>query len=128
MSKSIILTEQQMADIYTVMMKESISDSLSDKVLMIKNYLDRSFARANFETMGEDGQPVTKPIVAWLDSHKQIIKNLDDKELFYIVQDKFKNIISDKVQRDAFLKRVIIDWYDHKITDGGVLSDYSFIK
>jgi hypothetical protein len=74
--------------------------------------------------MGKDGRPEIKQVVAWLDDYKQIVKTLTDVQLFYIIQDQFKNILSDKESRDKFLKQVIKDWYNHKISKNNSLSVY----
>jgi hypothetical protein len=36
---------------------------------------------------------------------------LTDKDLFYIAQDRFKNILGDRDERDDFLKNALINWY-----------------
>ena len=73
---------------------------------------------------GEDGKPQVKQVVAWLDDYKQIVKTLTEVQLFYIIQDQFKKIISDKKERDKFLIQVLKDWYNNKITKNYSLSVY----
>lgn len=116
----IILNERQERILLQQIMNEA--SEYSDKVLMVKKYLDDNFAKADNTKMGKDGQPTTEKVVAWLDSYKQLIKTITDVQLFYVVQDKFKNIMSNKEERDNFLKQVIKDWYDKKITKYGSLS------
>lgn len=96
----------------------------SDKVKTVKDYLDQHFSRASATLIGDDGKPENKEVVAWLDDNKQIVKTLTDVQLFYVIQDEFKNIISDKEARDNFLKQVIKDWYSHKISKNNTLSAY----
>ena len=97
---------------------------LGDKVKVVKDYLDKHFSRANTTIMGKDGTPETQQVVAWLDDYKQVVKTLTDVQLFYVIQDKFKNILPGSDERDKFLKQVIKDWYNHKISKNNSLSVY----
>lgn len=95
-----------------------------DKVKIVKDYLDKNFAKANSTTFGNDGTPKNEKIVAWLDDYKQIVKTLTDVQLFYVIQDQFKNILPDINERDKFLKQIIKDWYNNKISKNNSLSVY----
>ena len=44
------------------------------------------------------------------------------KQLFFLLQDKFSKIYQDKTQRNAFLKKIMQDWYNRKISKEGLLS------
>jgi len=121
--KTIIIKESQENKIKESAVNE-IYGGLGDKVKAVKDYLDNHFSRANATVMGKDGRPEIKQVVAWLDDYKQIIKTLTDVQLFYVIQDQFKNILSDKEERDKFIKQVIKDWYNHKISKNNSLSVY----
>ena len=121
--KKITITEKQEKKIRETAINE-IYGGWGEKVKMVKDYLDKHFSRANSTIMGQNGRPENKQIVAWLDDYKQVVKTLTDVQLFYIVKDEFKNILSDKDERDKFLKQVIKDWYNHKITKNNSLSVY----
>lgn len=117
--RKVLLTEQQIAkNILTEMY-----GGMGDKVGVVKDYLDSHFSRAKVSEMGENGRPHAKEVVIWLDDFKQPVKALTDVQLFYIIQDEFKNIIADKAERDEFLKDVIKSWYNKKISkDNTVLN------
>lgn len=119
--KNIILTENKIHTLLKAMVKESYG-SWSEKVELVKNYLDRHFARAKATIMDKNGRPSFQEVVAWLDDNKQVVKTLTDVQLFYVIQDEFKDIIADKQERDDFLKQVIKNWYEHKITKNNSLS------
>lgn len=119
--KNIILTENKIHTLLKAMVKESYG-SWSEKVELVKNYLDRHFARAKATIMDKNGRPSFQDVVAWLDDNKQVVKTLTDVQLFYVIQDEFKDIIADKQERDDFLKQVIKNWYEHKITKNNSLS------
>lgn len=92
------------------------------KVLLVKRFLDDTFVRGNIPYVGDDGYPKSKPIVGMKGTDGNVAKNMDAQHLFYLLQDKFKGIYGDKEKRDRFLKQVMKDWYDRKITQEGLLS------
>jgi hypothetical protein len=51
-----------------------------------------------------------------------IAKNMTATQLFYLLQDKFNKIYEDPKQRDALLKKIVVDWYYRKISKSGLLS------
>ena len=122
--KKIIISEDKEYLLYEEAMLEEMFGGWGDKVKSIKDYLDKNFARAAATMFGEDGKPQVKQVVAWLDDYKQLDKTLTEVQLFYIIQDQFKKIISDKKERDKFLIQVLKDWYNNKITKNYSLSVY----
>jgi len=122
--KKIIISEDKEYLLYEEAMLEEMFGGWGDKVKSIKDYLDKNFARAAATMFGEDGKPQVKQVVAWLDDYKQIVKTLTEVQLFYIIQDQFKKIISDRKERDKFLIQVLKDWYNNKITKNYSLSVY----
>ena len=122
--KRIIITEEANRNLIKRILQES---DYSAKVELVKKFLDKNFARGAYSSKNDDGTLKDSDIVVQLDSRHQPTKTiLSDVQLFYIVQNKFKNILSDKKERDGFLKRVIKDWYTHKISKNGSLSKYDF--
>ena len=93
-----------------------------EKVLLIKRYLDDNFVRADMPIIGDDGYPKTIKLVGMKGADGNIVKNMTAKQLFYLLQDKFKGVYGDKKKRDAFIKQTMIDWYNKKITKDGLLS------
>ena len=122
--KKIIISEDKEYLLYEEAMLEEMFGGWGDKVKIIKDCLDKNFARASATIFGEDGKPQVKQVVAWLDDYKQVVKTLSDVQLFYVIQDQFKNILPDKQERDKFIIQVIKDWYNHKITKNNSLSAY----
>jgi len=122
--KKIIISEEKEHLLYEEAMLEEMFGGWGDKVKSIKDYLDKNFARAAATIFGEDGKPQVKQVVAWLDEYKQIVKTLTEVQLFYIIQDQFKKILSNKEERDKFIIQVLKDWYNNKITKNYSLSVY----
>ena len=111
--KTIKIREQSARQIIGMMLDEE-HGGWSDKVLAVKKFLDDNYLR-----------PISKNYVVQVDRiDKQVVKALTDVQLFYVVQDKFRDIIGNKYERDKFLKQVIKDWYNNKISKYGSLTAY----
>ena len=122
--KKIIINESQESLLLEEAMIEEMFGGWGEKVKAVKDYLDKNFSRASATIFGKDGIPQVHESVAWLDKYKQIVKTLTDVQLFYIIQDQFKNILPDKQERDKFIIQVLKDWYNHKISKNYSLSVY----
>jgi len=88
----IIITEKANKRLVEKLVREEVN-GLSDKVSLVKDFLDSNFLRASNSTIGDDGFPKLHDIVIWVDSFKQPKKYLDDTDLFYVLQDHFKDIL-----------------------------------
>lgn len=129
--KKIIINENKRDFLFSVILNESLTDGdKSDKVLQIKDFLDSNFSKANSDTesFDENGNRKVKSFAALLDSSKNVLKLMTDKQLFDLLQEKFKKILpnsnsSERNVRDNFLKKVLIAWYNDKITKEGSILD-----
>ena len=119
--KTFKLTENQLK-------KNLLNESYSDKVIMIKNFLDSNFMRATFTKSGDDGLKKNVGVFVQLDSNRlPTDTQLTAETVFDIVQNKFNNILTDKKERDRFIIRVMKDWYSNsKDLKNGTLSKYDF--
>lgn len=116
---NIIITEEQEALLMNTVLKNSPIEDLSDKVLSVKKYLDKYFQKGDIDQI-KDGKPDKLQIVVMKADNGKILKTLTDKQLFDQVQTDFRNILPEK-DRDEFLKKVIIHWYNNKISDSGTM-------
>jgi hypothetical protein len=121
--KQIIISENKEHIIEEEIISE-LFGGWGDKVKLVKDYLDKNFARASATIFGNDGKPQVKQVVAWLDDYKQVVKTLTDVQLFYVIQDQFKKILPNKEERDKFIIQVLKDWYNNKISKNYSLSVY----
>lgn len=119
----IIISEKMESQLIDLLIEDSIYYPEPDKVLLIKKYLDNNFAKASVDEVSPEGYPIDVPMVGMKNSAGHPVKNMTDKQLFYFLQDKFKDILSDKSKRDKFIIQVMKDWYNNKITKDGVLSN-----
>lgn len=88
----IIITENAEKRLLRQLYVEEVG-GMSDKVNLIKDFLDSNFLRATNSTIGEDGYPKLHDIVIWVDNFKEPKQYMNDTDLFYLLQDRFKNIL-----------------------------------
>ena len=122
--KKIIITESQFKDL-----KKRLAESYfvePEKVKIVQKFLDDNFVKGALPSIGDDGYPKPTWIVALKIPFSQEVKNMTATQAFYMLQDKFKNIYSDPKQRDKFLKKVLIDWYNGNISKHGLLSGNNY--
>ena len=123
--KTIIISESKSKEFIRRITENALNESYSDKVLVVKKFLDNNFIRSNVENLRDDGTVGQKGVVVLKDSAGQPTeKTFTDIQLFYLVQDKFKKILSKDNGRDNFLKQIIKDWFYGKISKYGSLSSY----
>lgn len=121
MNKKIIITEEQEQKLLEHLITEQQFPIDPKKVLIVKKYLDKNFKRGNISEFGNNGLPVNNPVVGLL-NNGEVVKNLNARQLFDLLEDEFRNMFSNKIQRSKFLARVIQDWYANNISKEGLLS------
>lgn len=112
-------------DVETKIISELISEAFYpnvDKVLFIKDYIDKNFKKQSLDDIDTNGYPCSTPSVVMMSKNGQPIKTMEMKEFLLFLDDKFHNMISDESDRKKFLKQVITDWYNNKISKNGLLS------
>lgn len=120
-SKTLIITEETEQKLIADILEEAFYPT-SDKVLAIKEYLDKNFAKQKLDSLDVNGYPTKENTVVMLSKEKQPLKTLNMKELLRLLDDKFHNMVSDNLDRKKFLKQVIRDWYHNNIKNNGILS------
>jgi hypothetical protein len=121
MVKKIKITEKQEQQLLEHLLFEQQFPIDPQKVLIVKKYLDNNFKRGNIAEFGNNGLPVNNPVVGLL-NNGEVVKNLTARQLFDVLEDEFRGMFSNKLQRSKFLAKVIQDWYANKITKDGLLS------
>lgn len=129
--KTIIITEEQ-AKALSNEIPQNKDSSLPIKsgpyyvnpenVLIVKKYLDTNFKRGQIENIGPDGFPARVRIAGMLSSNGEILQNLGEMQLEDLLIEKFKNMFSDKNERNKFIHQVLQDWFNDKIGLFGNLS------
>lgn len=115
----IIITERQEKKLKEHIIKEAECD----QNMIIFDYLDKNFIRADY-TDDKDGEPQKMNAVVWLDSKRQPYKTISVDRLFYLLQDKFSSLTSDKDIRDKRIKDIVDAWINKRYnkTTGNILS------
>ena len=121
MRRKIIITEQQEQTLLEHLIMEKTYPIDPNKVLVVKGYLDKNFKKGEISQFGSSGMPEGMYVVGII-SGGNVVKNLTAKQLFDVLEDEFRGMFSDKVQRSKFLAQVIKDWYAGRISKEGLLS------
>lgn len=127
MSKNIILSEDQVKAIVVAKSKDNNGNKIKlhidpNKVKIIRRYLDKGFVREKMHIINSNGYPEAKQIVGMIGTDGNVLRNMTDVQLFYLLQDRFSKLYDNSDFRDRLLKQIIRDWYSHKISDCGLLS------
>lgn len=97
-----------------------------DIVLDLKNFLDQHYEKGEQTEITPDGKFTNKKVIGVKskgdDGKDVIVTNITPQDLFYRLEPKVKDKIDKGEKRDAFLKQLIMDWYNNKITLQGNLS------
>lgn len=112
-----ILNEDVVSDI----LQESFCP-ISDMVLIVKKFLDKNFSRQLQDDIDANGYPKKKCVVTMLSTDGQPLKTMSMRELLLMLDDKFNSMVKDENDRRKFLKQIIRDWFDNKISKQGILS------
>ena len=119
--KTVIITEQEEQNLIKNILQEAFYPN-SEKVLIIKDFLDKNFVKQEIDSLDENGYPTKEKTVMLVSNQKQPLKTLSMKELLRFLDDKFQKMVSKKEDRRKFLKQVIKDWYFGNIKGNGILS------
>lgn len=117
----IVIDENIDREVFRHVLREAFYPT-TEIVLQVKNYLDKNFAKTEIDDIGENGYPIKVKSAVLLSDKKQALKNLQPRELLMLLDDKFNKMITDEADRKKFLKQIIRDWFDDKISKEGVLS------
>lgn len=134
MAKKIIVNEGQLRKIFEeIAGSEIIKDRDKEvvpirypvdtsKVLIVKKYLDDNFQREVMNGVGPDGLPGQTQIIAMMALNGEKISDMFFEDVEDALIEKFKNMFLNQDERSKFIKQVIRDWYDNKISTYGLLS------
>ena len=119
-NKTVIINEKTAKELRKRMLNEQFHPERT-KVLAVKEFLDSMFTRGVSDDI-VDGYPAKIKSAQLMSTNGDILKIMSMAELLLMLDDKFNHMISDKKDRREFLKAVIRDWYNDKISPEGVLT------
>lgn len=119
--KRIFITESQFNDLKNLLNEEKFYVD-TQKVLIVKKYLDKNFSRGSMDSIGPDGYPKKTNVVGMKDNKGEVFKNMTFEQMLDLLEDKFHTVYTDKTKRSKFLEQVLKDWFNKKISKEGLLS------
>ena len=131
--KKVIISEQQEKEIIQQLNEEVYQMPVDkkmnkpytinpDKVLVVKKFLDSNFQKGNAEFIGNNGRLAKVRIISIPDSNGESLRDLTSDNLIDLLIDRFKNMFLDQRERELFMKQVVNDWINDKITVNGILT------
>lgn len=131
--KKVIISEQQEKElikklneeIYQMPVDKKMNKPYTinpDKVLVVKKFLDGNFQKGNAEFIGNNGRLVKVRMIGIPDSSGESLRDLTPDNLVDLLIDRFKNMFLDQKERELFMKQVVKDWINDKITVNGILT------
>ena len=93
----------------------------ADMVLQVRDFLNKNFKSQIVDDV-ENGFPKKVFTVAMLSSDGVPLKTMRISDLLLYLDDKFNHFIKDDNDRKKFLKQVITDWLNNKISKEGILT------
>jgi hypothetical protein len=126
-TRRIFVTESQL-DMLKQHLNENNNNYFVDttKVLIVKKFMDKMFSRGKMDSISPNGYPTKTNVVGMKGNDGNVIKNMSFEQVLDLLEDKFHYIYTDEEKRSRFLKQVLEDWYNKKITREGMLSKNSF--
>lgn len=122
MAKKIYITEEQEQMLVKHLVMETRYPINPAHVLYVKDILDKNFIKCTLNQMSPDGNPVSTPIVQLKGPDGNPVRGCDAIYVQDFLEPKCAHMFADRIQLPKFLRQVIIDWYDNKITKEGLLS------
>lgn len=105
---------------YIDILTEAFHPELS-KVLSVKSYLDKNYTKEFIDDITSDGY-MKNAVVFGVLKDSVVVNQIDANELLLRLDNQFNKIIELKSDRLKFLKQIIVDWVNNKISSNGVLS------
>ena len=122
MKHKVIISEKMETALINSLIEESVYYPNYEKVLLVKNFLDKNFSISSVPDVSNNGLPTYSKIVNILNNSKEVVNSITLDNLFYMLQEKFKTIENNEQDRDKLLKQIIKDWSNGNITREGGLS------
>lgn len=131
--KKLIISEKQEKEIINLLNEEIYNMPVDkkmnkpycinpEKVLIVKNFLDKTFSHHDYEQVGKNGLPTVIKIISMKASNGEPLKYMYKDQLHDLLIDRFQNMFSDTTERELFMKQVMEDWINNKIGIFGNLS------
>ena len=86
--RHILIDENKENEIISELISEAFYPN-ADKVLFIKNYIDKNFQRQNLDDIDTNGYPCISPSVVMMSCSGQPLKTMQPKEFLLFLDDKF---------------------------------------
>ena len=125
--KRIILSESA----FDTVRRQIINESYADKILMVKNFLDKNFIQGTLENQKDDGTMGTMAVFVKLNNGLPTKNSvwIDDVVDQLESESNYHKLIANELERKGLFLQIAKDWYNKspKLKLGN-LTSYDFLK
>lgn len=123
--KKIIISEKAEKILFEYLLNENYD--ISDKVSLVKKYLDSKYIKADKDVYDKNNDSVSQMLVIMKDTKGMPSKQIMTLEQLYEkLKFKYQNILTDKIERNKFLWQIVNDWFYNRISKSFVLSNTNY--
>ena len=125
--KRIILSEKA----FDTVQRQIINESYTDKILMVKKYLDDNFIQGQFQNTRDNGSKA--PVAVFI----KLFNGMPTKESVWIddvvdqleFEENYHKLIANELERKGLFLQIAKDWYNKSPQlKLGNLTNYDFLK
>ncbi len=121
MGKSVVLTNEQVRRYKGRVLREAFAVNTT-LVRKVYDYVSKNYTYVKYDDINEDGDVVEKIAIQVLGSNGEPLQTISPEKMIDKIDAKFSGIIKDDKERRDFLRQVLADWVDGKVTKEGLLS------
>lgn len=125
--KKIILSEKA----FDAVKRQIIKESYEDKILMVKNFLDKNYTQGEMEKQKDDGTIGTMGVFVKLKNGVPTKNSvwIDDVVDQLEYEENYHKLLANELERKGLFLQVAKDWYNRspKLKLGN-LTNYDFLK
>ena len=121
MGKSAIVTTEQLNNFKRRVLKEAFAVNTT-LVKTIRDYVDKNYSYTAYDDIDENGDVIQKIAIQVLSANGEPLQTISPEKLLDKIDSKFSGKIKDDNERRDFIRQILKDWVDGKITKDGLLS------
>ena len=121
MGNSIVLTTEQVRRFKRRVLKEAFAVNTT-LVRKIYDYVSKNYSHVQYDDINDDGDVVQKTAIQVLGSDGSPLQTISPEKMLDKIDAKFSGAIKDDTERREFIRQVLSDWVDGKVSKDGLLS------
>ena len=121
MEKSVIITSEQINRFKRRVLSEAFAVNTT-LVQTIRDFINKNYSYTTYDDIDENGDVVSKIAIQVLSANGEPLQTISPEKMLDKMDAKFSGKIKDDKERREFIRQILSDWVDGKITKDGLLS------